>query len=183
MNTRRNRNSKKKKTAKRGGKRKRSGASASGAPLKDLWFPSVTEAASFFRVSKRTYMRHKNEPDYPVKTAKGYSAVEVRAFLERADLLRRDKDKRKFDKYTEEARLTIVKREIAELKLQKESGLLMPREEHYDEMRALASIFVEGLEKLPQQVAVKLKKRKIVKIAEDIVASVRREIADKVTDG
>ena len=62
-------------------------------------------------------------------------------------------------------------------------GNLIPREEHEQALHELVQIFLRGLDYFKQQVAARIRKPAVMKIAERIIALTRDEIAERIERG
>jgi hypothetical protein len=142
-----------------------------------IWFKSIDEICHCFRVAKRSYVRNKGHPKYPIKNKHGYYGPDVKAFLELTGLL---KSKNGLDKHQEEAKKIQVQRRLFEIKLARQQETLIPTDEYHRDLRELAEIFLRGLLDLKEQISTRIRDPKTAQIAEKIIRNIRKETAERI---
>ena len=127
-------------------------ATAKKKPVKNnsdstKWLKSIDDICAVFGLARRSFLRRKDHPDYPKKTAKGYFVDDVRRFIESASMTNGDQ-KDLFNKDQEMAAKHRVQRQIQELELQQRRGELIARDEHSRQMAQLAQLLSNGIDDL-----------------------------------
>lgn len=144
-----------------------------GKPEEDrAWLANIDEICDVFGISRRSYLRRKDEAGYPRKTQKGYSVEKVRAFLEKSGLVEADEET--LNKDAEQAKRIKVQRLIAEVELARKRGELIHREDHNRELVTLINIVSTGLQEWTARVAADFRKQpSVVTAAERSVDELR----------
>lgn len=141
------------------------------------WLSNIDEICDVFGISRRSYLRRKNEPGYPRKTKKGYSVEKVRAFLEKAGLVQQEEEA--LNKDVEHAKRIRVQRQIAEVELAKRRGELIARDDHNRELVTLINIVSTGLTEWTARITSDFRKEPaVVSAAERTVDDLRSAMSE-----
>ena len=142
------------------------------------WLANIDDICDVFGISRRSYLRRKDEPGYPRKTKRGYSVEKVRAFLEKSGLVEVE-DEGALNKDVEHAKRIRVQRLIAEVELARRRGELIAREDHNRELTTLINIVSTALTEWQARIASDFRKQaEVVTAAERTVDDLRGAMAE-----
>jgi len=157
---------------------KRSQPARRKAADEGTYFRTIQEVCDFFNIPRRSYVRRRSAPGYPVKRPKGYLLTEVRDFLESSGLLHTPDDT--FNKDQEQAKKARIQRLREEFDLDLKKGKYISREDHERDMHGLVTVFLEGLEDLRGQIAARVRRADVTERVEKCIAATRDAMAERI---
>lgn len=166
-----------KKPAKGKAKRPRNGNQGNGNS--PVYFQTVDEIAEHFKISKFAFCRRRGRPGYPAKTSKGYPLEAVAEFVRTSGLV---KEPHGLDKDQELAKAARMRWQQAEFDLAVKQGKMISREDHGQEMRELAQIFLRALLDVLGKLKTVVKDPRILDKCEAIIRTARMKIAERVAN-